>query len=92
MPKGGDLTLTTRRVEEEWVEILFKDTGRGITEENLPKIFDPFFTTMPVGKGTGLGLAIAYTIIQQHRGRIDVDSREGHGTTFSVRLPIEDLD
>jgi two-component system NtrC family sensor kinase len=52
------------------------------------KIFDPFFTTKPVGQGTGLGLSISYGIVQQHGGRIDVDSEEGKGTTFIVVLPI----
>lgn len=89
MPKGGKLTLATRLFKDNQVEVSFKDTGRGIPEENLLRIFDPFFTTMPVGEGTGLGLAIAYTIIEQHQGHIDVDSEEGEGTNFRVRLPVE---
>jgi two-component system NtrC family sensor kinase len=65
----------------------FADTGVGIPPEHLPKIFDPFFTTMPVGEGTGLGLSITYSIIQQHRGTIEVESQVGEGSTFTVRLP-----
>ncbi len=87
MPEGGVLTVRTRATEAGEVEILFKDTGRGIPPENLPKIFDPFFTTMPVGKGTGLGLSISYSIIRQHQGSIEVESRAGEGATFTIRLP-----
>ncbi|MBI4759389.1 MAG: PAS domain S-box protein [Chloroflexi bacterium] len=88
MPQGGTLTVATRATEIGRVEIRFSDTGRGIPPEHLPKIFDPFFTTMPVGKGIGLGLSISYSIIQQHQGTIEVESRVGQGTTFTVRLPV----
>ena len=53
------------------------------------KIFDPFFTTKEVGKGTGLGLNMAYNIIQKHKGNIEVESEEGKGTTFKIRIPID---
>ena len=89
MPEGGTLTISTRTRERGWGEILFTDTGCGISSENLSKIFDPFFTTMPVGKGTGLGLSISYSIIQQHRGTIGVESQVGQGTTFAIRLPVK---
>jgi signal transduction histidine kinase len=70
------------------VAIDVEDNGSGIPPEVLPKIFDPFFTTKEVGKGTGLGLSISYKIIQQHGGRISVDSTPGVGTRFTVVLPL----
>ncbi len=70
------------------VEVSFSDNGRGIPQENLDKIFDPFFTTKSPGKGTGLGLSISYGIVQRHNGSIEVESKVGAGTTFTVRLPI----
>jgi two-component system, NtrC family, sensor kinase len=63
------------------------DTGAGISEDNIKRIFDPFFTTKSIGKGTGLGLAISYGIIQEHGGRIFVDSGAGKGTHFRLKLP-----
>ncbi|HJN46724.1 MAG: hypothetical protein CL477_17920 [Acidobacteria bacterium] len=67
----------------------FRDTGRGIPEHALSRIFDPGFTTKGSGVGTGLGLSIAFQILKDHRGRIDVDSTVGHGTTFRITLPID---
>jgi two-component system NtrC family sensor kinase len=85
-PAGGTLTLATSGDERE-LALDIIDTGAGIPPEVLPRIFDPFFTTKAVGQGTGLGLSICYKIIAQHGGRIDVASRPGLGTTFSIRLP-----
>lgn len=87
----GVITVSTGRVNDEvWVEV--RDNGKGIAQENLKRIFDPFFTTKPVGKGTGLGLSLAYGIIQKHKGRIEVESGVGKGTSFRVWLPIERAD
>lgn len=76
-----------RREQDQYIGISISDTGCGIPEEHLNKLFDPFFTTKPVGQGTGLGLSIVYEIIKAHDGKIDVDSRPGEGTRFTVLLP-----
>ena len=73
--------------QREYIEIKVSDTGCGIPEENLSKIFDPFFTTKGQ-KGTGLGLAVIWGIIDNHNGRINVQSKIDEGTTFTIRLPI----
>jgi two-component system NtrC family sensor kinase len=96
MPQGGQLTIRTRKVLSQtsseknggWVEISIADTGIGITEESKKRIFDPFFTTKKIGEGTGLGLAICEQIIEEHSGRLDVESEVGRGSTFFVRVPI----
>lgn len=72
------------------VEVVIRDNGCGIESKNLDKIFDPFFTTKGVGRGTGLGMHIAYQIIEKHHGRISVESQVGKGTTFTIRLPVEE--
>lgn len=90
MPKHGTLRISMSQVEGV-AAIAFQDTGGGIPPENLNRIFDPFFTTKPAGEGTGLGLSVSYGIISVHRGRIDVESRVGHGTTFTILLPAEQL-
>ena len=84
----GKLTLSTR-VDGEGVAVDVADSGKGIPPDVLSKIFDPFFTTKEIGKGTGLGLSISYKIVQQHGGRISVDSTPGAGTTFTVWLPLK---
>ena len=90
----GEIKITTRAYEgpRPGIEVRVSDTGRGIAPEHLPRIFEPFFTTKPVGKGTGLGLHIAYSIIQRHGGTIEVASRVGQGTTFTIRLPLDGLE
>ena len=87
MPAGGTLTLCTRYVadrNEVWLTI--HDTGAGIEPGLLANIFDPFITTK--SSGTGLGLAITHDIVQQHGGRIEVESRVGEGATFTLCLPV----
>ncbi len=84
----GVITLTTRQEGAEHVAVEIEDNGKGIAPEILPKIFDPFFTTKDVGKGTGLGLAIVYKIVEQHGGKIRVDSTLGVGTKFTMVLPL----
>jgi signal transduction histidine kinase len=91
MPEGGRLEVAIRRVDP-WVLIRFTDTGGGIDDSALDRIFDPFFTTKPLGKGTGLGLSICYGIIKDHNGQISVKSKKGSGTTFEVRLPMEEME
>ncbi len=86
-PDGGTITVGTGVVGNE-LEISIADTGRGIPKEIRNRIFDPFFTTKDVGKGTGLGLSISHGIIQDHGGRIELDSEIGEGTTFRIYLPL----
>jgi two-component system NtrC family sensor kinase len=86
MPIGGKLVIQTRSVETS-VVVDFKDSGIGIAPENIARIYDPFFTTKEVGQGTGLGLSLSYGIIQEHGGRILVESRPGEGTHFTIKLP-----
>ncbi len=103
MSGGGDLILKTMNVTHKdikdkpydpkpgnYVLLTVTDTGKGMDEETMERIFDPFFTTKEMGRGTGLGLASAYGIIKGHRGYIDVQSKQGQGTTFSVYLPASE--
>jgi signal transduction histidine kinase len=83
----GEIHITTRQEGGE-VVVDISDTGHGMSQETLSKLFQPFFTTKPRGKGTGLGLSISYGIITRHKGRIDVRSEPGKGSTFTVRLPV----
>ncbi len=101
MPDGGELRLSLEGVHVDaaltppladmragdWVKIVVRDTGLGISQDALPHIYEPFFTTKEPGKGSGLGLAQVYGIIKQHNGHIDVWSESGRGTTFTIYLP-----
>ena len=92
MEGKGTLTLTTRNVSENnqnFIEVVFQDTGPGISQENLEKLFEPFFTTKPVGKGTGLGLAVSHGIIQDHGGKIIVRTKLKEGSAFTIQLPAQ---
>jgi len=86
MPEGGTLTLHTSADSEGKVRIDVQDTGVGISKENMQKLFTPFFTTRKEVKGVGLGLAVAHGIIERHKGRIEVNSEEGKGSTFTISL------
>jgi len=100
MPGGGDLKLETKNVALDvsavspyglppgsYVEVRVSDSGLGMDENTRRRIFEPFFTTKEMGRGTGLGLASAYGIIKNHNGIIDVESKVGEGTTFTIYLP-----
>ena len=84
----GAVTVRTGMRGATHVAVEVADNGHGIPAEVLPKIFDPFFTTKAVGKGTGLGLAICYKIVENHGGKLEVQSRPGAGTRFTLVLPI----
>lgn len=87
IPDQGEIRISVRHIDPH-VQIRISDSGIGMPKEVMHRIFEPFFTTKEVGLGTGLGLSISYGIIELHRGRIEVDSRVGQGTTFTVTLPI----
>ena len=101
MPEGGELSFSLALLSFEehekrphpdmpagdWIRLIVSDTGQGIPEEYLSQVFNPFFTTKPVGEGTGLGLSQALGIVDSHGGFIDLKSRIGQGTTFTIYLP-----
>ncbi len=94
MPNGGALTISARRIEGKGASagplaaIAVTDTGDGMDSQTLDRIFEPFFTTKEAGKGTGLGLSQVYGFAKQSGGEIEVESRVGEGTTFTLTLPL----
>ncbi len=103
MPGGGDLFLKTSNVTHEdigdksykpksgdYILLIVRDTGTGMGQKVMDRIFEPFFTTKELGRGSGLGLASVYGIIKGHGGYIDVESKEGQGTIFSIYLPASE--
>jgi len=90
MPGGGTLKVST--ANGDGVRVIVSDSGSGIAQEHIQRIYDPFFTTKNGGretrKGTGLGLSVTYGIIQEHAGKIQVESRVGEGTTFYLEFPL----
>ncbi len=87
MDEGGTITLATKNLNDDYIEMKISDNGSGMPPEVRDKIFDPFFTTKDIGKGTGLGLSISHGIIEKHKGTIEVESEVGVGTTFIIKLP-----
>jgi CheY-like chemotaxis protein len=101
MPEGGRLQISLAHLQTgkdkpltvgvmppgDWIQIEIADNGSGIPSEVLPQIFEPFFTTKEIGQGTGLGLPQVYGIMQQHEGYIDVKTKTGQGTTFTLYFP-----
>jgi two-component system cell cycle sensor histidine kinase/response regulator CckA len=100
MPDGGELRISLAHLTVEksnaplpdmdqgdWLQLTIADTGTGIHPEDMPHVFEPFFTTKPPGRGTGLGLALVYGIVRQHDGFIDIRSKVGEGTTFTLYFP-----
>ena len=85
--ESGTVTVTTRRLISDEIQIQVTDSGPGIPADIQAKLFDPFFTTKPTGQGTGLGLSVSYGIIQDHKGRIEIESEPGEGATFTITLP-----
>ncbi|MFA5834849.1 MAG: PAS domain S-box protein [Bacteroidota bacterium] len=105
MPSGGVITIGVKNVkgsfvrhqfsdagDHEYVAISVQDTGSGMDEEIQQRIFEPFFSTKARGKGTGLGLAIVHGIVQLHRGYVEVQSKKGIGTTFTMYFPSIAID
>ncbi len=99
MPDGGAITISAQNIEigqtellpiktGQYIRIVISDEGTGIPEDHLKRIFDPYFTTKQ--KGSGLGLATTYSIIKNHDGHIDVESKQGEGTTFTIHFPVSD--
>jgi PAS domain S-box-containing protein len=88
MPEGGELRIETTPAGRDRVRLIVADNGVGIPAERLSKVFDPFFTTKQPGEGTGLGLSVVHSVVKNARGRIDVSSTPGRGTTFVIELPV----
>jgi signal transduction histidine kinase len=90
MPHGGNLWIEARlNLDETEIGIRVRDDGSGIAPDVLPQIFEPFMTTKEIGHGVGLGLAISRGIVERHHGRIEVESKLGQGTTFTIMLPTQ---
>ncbi len=87
--RPGQIVRVVTREEGGWYCIEVTDQGVGIQSEHLSKVFDPFFTTKPVGSGTGLGMSIVHQVVEAHKGKIEIDSSPGMGTTVRILLPHE---
>ena len=92
MPEnGGEVIVELKDGDETgWINLIVRDTGSGISDEDLAHIFEPYYTTKDTSDNTGLGLSVAYRIIvDQHHGKIDIDTKLGAGTAFTIELPVE---
>ncbi len=87
IPEFGRIVIRTGYQDADWLWVEIEDNGQGIPDAIRAQIFDPFFTTKPVGKGTGLGLSLSYKIVQDHGGRIELQSEVGKGSKFRIVLP-----
>src|SRR5690606_15515640 len=87
--ENGEISIRTRNSDSTTVRIEISDNGSGIAPEDVPHIFEPFFTTKQDASGIGLGLSIVHGIVQNHNGRVEVDSAVGRGTTISIILPLK---
>lgn len=86
MPNGGEIIISINSINDQYILISIRDKGTGIPKDRIKKLGEPFYTTKE--KGTGLGLMVSYRIIEEHNGRIEVESEEGKGTLFKIRIPI----
>ncbi len=90
MPRGGDIVVSTKKVDDDTVMVEIADTGIGIPKEDKNKIFSPYYTTKK--QGFGLGLSLIHNIIQKHKGKINVSSKKGEGASFEILLPVNSSD
>ena len=88
MQNGGELRISTLLASNDTISAEFRDTGTGLSVENVDAIFEPFFTTKDKGKGTGLGLSICRDIIESYNGRITAENSPEGGSIFTVYLPV----
>jgi two-component system NtrC family sensor kinase len=86
--ENGIIQIKTSNPDEDHIKLEIIDNGTGMAPEDIPHIFEPFFSTKEKASGIGLGLAIVHGIVQNHNGKIDVDSDLGKGTTLSITLPV----
>jgi len=95
MDGGGKLTVSIKAAKPDgrrpWVEVTFRDTGTGIPPDKLDMVFNPFFTSKEMGEGTGLGLSVSQRIVEEHGGSIEVQSKLGEGSIFTIKLPTANL-
>ena len=92
MAENGTLTLHTRNVDHDWIEVVVEDNGAGMSKEVQGKAMEPFYTTKSTGKGTGLGLSMVFSTVKAHRGQMAIESEPGQGTRVLLRFPACELE